>query len=45
MYKIYRKILNSDVGDFGKKWYVLENLGLISGILPDDQGEFTCMNL
>ena len=47
MYRIYRKILNSDEGDFEilvKKWYVLEEiLGLISGSLPDDQGGFTCM--
>ena len=34
-----REVLN-----FGKKWYVLENiLGLISGSLPEDQGGFTCM--
>ena len=35
MYRIYRKILNSDQGDFQilvKKWYVSEeSLGLISG--------------
>ena len=40
MYRIYRKILNSDEGDFkmyGKNWYVLkEILGLISGSLPED---------
>ena len=34
-----RKILN-----FGKKWYVLEEiLELISGSLSEDQGGFTCM--
>ena len=47
MYRIYRKILNSDEGDYEilvKKWYVSEEiLGLISGSLPDDQGGFTCM--
>ena len=44
MYRIYRKILNPDEGDFGKKLYVLEEiLGLISGSLSDDQGEFTYM--
>ena len=51
MYKIYRKILNSDQGDFQilvktKKWYVFEViLELISGSLLDDQGGFTCMQL
>ena len=44
MYRIYRKLLNSDEGNFGKKWYVLEEiLGLISGSIPDDQRGLTCM--
>ena len=48
MYSIYRKIHNSDEGDFaiifGKKRYILEEiLGLISGSLPEDHGGFTCM--
>ena len=47
MYRIYRKILNSngDIKILEKKWYVLEEiLGLISGSLLEDQGGFTCMN-
>ena len=46
MYRIYRKILNSDAGDFEilvKSGVLEEILGLISGSLPDDQGGFTCM--
>ena len=44
MYRKYKKILNSDEGNFGKKWYVLEEiLGLISGSLPEDQRGFTYM--
>ena len=40
MYEIYRKILNSDQGDFQSlvKNGVLEEIfGLISGSLPEDQ--------
>ena len=44
MYRIYKKILNSDQGDF-KRWYVLEEiLWLFSqSQVPEDQGVFTCM--
>ena len=46
MYRIYRKILNSDEGDFEilvKSGVLEEILGLILGSLPHDQGGFTCM--
>ena len=47
MYRIYRKTLNSDEGDFeilvksGMFWKKFD--GSFSGSLPDDQGGFICM--
>ena len=46
MYRIYRKILNSEweISKSDEKWYVLKEIfGIISGSLPEDQGGFTCM--
>ena len=42
MYRIYKKILNSDEGNFkifGEKWYVLEEILQ----LPEHEGGITCM--
>ena len=47
MYRIYRKILNSDQGDFQilVNSGVLEEIsGCISGSLPENQEGFTCMS-
>ena len=47
MYRIYRKILNSDEGDFEilVKSVLEETSGLISGNLTEDQGGFTFWGL
>ena len=48
MYRIYRKILNSDQGDFQilvKSGMFWKKLRLNSGRFPEDQGGFTCMSI